>query len=34
MNEQWEAKRGRAPGTVHGQMDDLRDLAPAPARWA
>jgi D-glycero-alpha-D-manno-heptose-7-phosphate kinase len=27
MNEQWEAKRGRAPGTVTPQMDDLRDLA-------
>jgi D-glycero-alpha-D-manno-heptose-7-phosphate kinase len=27
MNEQWEAKRGRAPGTVTPEMDDLRDLA-------
>jgi D-glycero-alpha-D-manno-heptose-7-phosphate kinase len=27
MNEQWEAKRGRAPGTVTQEMDDLRDLA-------
>jgi D-glycero-alpha-D-manno-heptose-7-phosphate kinase len=27
MNEQWEAKRGRAPGTVTPDMDDLRDLA-------
>jgi len=26
MNEQWEAKRGRAPGTVTPQMDELRDL--------
>jgi D-glycero-alpha-D-manno-heptose-7-phosphate kinase len=27
MNEHWEAKRLRAPGTVTGEMDDLRDLA-------
>jgi D-glycero-alpha-D-manno-heptose-7-phosphate kinase len=27
MNEQWEAKRGRAPGTVTQEMDDLRELA-------
>ena len=27
MNENWEAKRGRAPGTVTPEMDDLRDLA-------
>jgi D-glycero-alpha-D-manno-heptose-7-phosphate kinase len=27
MNEQWEAKRGRAPGTVTPDMDDLRRLA-------
>jgi D-glycero-alpha-D-manno-heptose-7-phosphate kinase len=27
MNEHWEAKRGRAPGTVTAEMDDLRDLA-------
>ena len=33
MNEQWEAKRGRAPGTVTAEMDDLRD-ARAPQRRA
>jgi D-glycero-alpha-D-manno-heptose-7-phosphate kinase len=27
MNESWEAKRGRAPGTVLPEMDELRDLA-------
>ena len=27
MNEQWEAKRGRAPGTVIAEMDALRDRA-------
>jgi D-glycero-alpha-D-manno-heptose-7-phosphate kinase len=27
MNAQWEAKRGRAPGTVTEEMDDLRDRA-------
>jgi D-glycero-alpha-D-manno-heptose-7-phosphate kinase len=27
MDEQWEAKRGRAPGTVTQEMDDLRDIA-------
>ena len=27
MNEQWEAKRGRAPGTVTPELDDLRDVA-------
>ena len=27
MNEQWEAKRGRAPGTITPDMDDLRELA-------
>jgi D-glycero-alpha-D-manno-heptose-7-phosphate kinase len=27
MNEHWDAKRGRAPGTVTQEMDDLRDLA-------
>jgi D-glycero-alpha-D-manno-heptose-7-phosphate kinase len=27
MNENWEAKRGRAPGTVTPEMDELRDLA-------
>jgi D-glycero-alpha-D-manno-heptose-7-phosphate kinase len=27
MNENWEAKRGRAPGTVTPEMDDLRDIA-------
>jgi D-glycero-alpha-D-manno-heptose-7-phosphate kinase len=29
MNEQWEAKRGRAPGTVTREMDSLRDKALA-----
>jgi D-glycero-alpha-D-manno-heptose-7-phosphate kinase len=29
MNEQWEAKRGRAPGTVTHEMDSLRDRALA-----
>jgi D-glycero-alpha-D-manno-heptose-7-phosphate kinase len=27
MNESWEAKRGRAPGTVTPEMDELRDVA-------
>jgi D-glycero-alpha-D-manno-heptose-7-phosphate kinase len=27
MNESWEAKRDRAPGTVTPEMDELRDLA-------
>jgi D-glycero-alpha-D-manno-heptose-7-phosphate kinase len=27
MNENWEAKRGRAPGTVTPEMDQLRDVA-------
>jgi D-glycero-alpha-D-manno-heptose-7-phosphate kinase len=27
MNESWEVKRRRAPGTVTPEMDDLRDLA-------
>ena len=27
MNESWEAKRERAPGTVLPEMDELRDLA-------
>ena len=27
MNEQWEAKRDRAPGTVIAEMDALRDRA-------
>ncbi len=27
MNDQWEAKRGRAPGTVIAEMDALRDRA-------
>jgi D-glycero-alpha-D-manno-heptose-7-phosphate kinase len=27
MNESWEAKRHRAPGTVLPEMDELRDLA-------
>jgi D-glycero-alpha-D-manno-heptose-7-phosphate kinase len=27
MNENWEVKRGRAPGTVTPEMDDLRDTA-------
>ncbi|MBA2630831.1 MAG: galactokinase [Thermoleophilaceae bacterium] len=27
LNEQWEAKRGRAPGTVTDEMDALRDRA-------
>ena len=27
MNEQWEAKRGRAPGTVTAEMDDAARLA-------
>ncbi|MBN1529582.1 MAG: hypothetical protein JW895_11010, partial [Thermoleophilaceae bacterium] len=27
MNEQWEAKRDRAPGTVIPEMDDLRERA-------
>jgi D-glycero-alpha-D-manno-heptose-7-phosphate kinase len=27
MNESWEAKRGRAPGTVLPEMDELRELA-------
>jgi D-glycero-alpha-D-manno-heptose-7-phosphate kinase len=27
MNENWEAKRGRAPGTVTPEMDELRDTA-------
>jgi D-glycero-alpha-D-manno-heptose-7-phosphate kinase len=27
MNENWEAKRGRAPGTVTPEMDGLRDVA-------
>jgi D-glycero-alpha-D-manno-heptose-7-phosphate kinase len=29
MDESWEAKRGRAPGTVTPEMDELRDLARA-----
>jgi D-glycero-alpha-D-manno-heptose-7-phosphate kinase len=29
MNEQWEAKRGRAPGTVIAEMDALRNRALA-----
>jgi D-glycero-alpha-D-manno-heptose-7-phosphate kinase len=29
MNEQWEAKRGRAPGTVTGEMDAMRAQALA-----
>ena len=27
MNENWEAKRGRAPGTVTPEMDELRGIA-------
>ena len=27
MNEQWEAKRGRAPGTVTPELDELRSVA-------
>jgi D-glycero-alpha-D-manno-heptose-7-phosphate kinase len=27
MNDSWEVKRGRAPGTVTPEMDQLRDLA-------
>jgi D-glycero-alpha-D-manno-heptose-7-phosphate kinase len=27
MNENWEAKRGRAPGTVTPEMDELRETA-------
>jgi D-glycero-alpha-D-manno-heptose-7-phosphate kinase len=27
LNEQWEAKRGRAPGTVTEEMEEVRDLA-------
>ena len=29
MNEQWEAKRDRAPGTVIAEMDALRERALA-----
>ena len=34
MDEHWEAKRDRAPGTVTEEMDALRDRALARRRRA